>query len=150
MAKNRIRYGKGKQSIEIDSTLRDMLEEALRDVAPLTMAILEAELDERVKFAKENWIVRAKDSKRSVDRFTQGIRIVDGGRAVEAFFRNNAPYAYAIKAASYSRRKDGSESTIAKGKRIATVAMWEPAKQGVDKLVKKLADAYIKEQKKVK
>lgn len=162
---NRLRYGKGKASIEIDGTLKKMIEDALRTVAPMTMKILEAELDERVAHAKKNWLVRGnrpiqrddgsfytrkQQSKRSVDKFTQGIRIVDGGKAIEAFFRNDAEYAYAIKAATYSRTDTGTKTTIKEGKRVADATMWEPAKKASDKLVRKLADAYIQEQKKVK
>ena len=164
MAK-RLRYGKGKASIEIDGTLKEMLEKALREVAPLTMAIIEAELEERVKHAKQNWIVRGnkpvqnrngtwrtvkQESKRSIDKFSHGIRIVDGGKAIEGFFRNQAPYAYAIRVATYSKKEDGTKPNVPQGRRIAEEAMWKPSKAGVPKLVKKLTDAYLKEQKKVR
>jgi hypothetical protein len=33
---------------------------------------------------------------------------------------------------------------------VAEVTMWQPAQANLDKIVKKLADAYIMEQKKVK
>jgi hypothetical protein len=165
MAQKKLRYGKGKASIEIDGTMKDMLEKALREVAPMTMAIIEAELEERVKYAKDNWIVRGnkpvknrdgtfrtikQKSERSIDKFSQGIRIVDGGKAIEGFFRNDATYAYAIKVASYSKKDDGTSPNVAEGKRIAIEAMWKPAKAGVPKLIKRLSDAYVKEQKKVK
>ena len=159
----RIRYGKGKASIEITGPQRELFEQALREVAGETMKVLEAEIDTRVKEAKENWIVRygkpitnksgrtfirKQKSKRSVDKFTNGIRIVHGGKAIEGFFRNDAPYAYAIKPASYSKRENGSASTVAEGKNLANETMWKPAKKNVDKLVKKLADAFIADQKK--
>lgn len=165
MARRRLRYGKGRASIEIDGTLQDMLEQALREVAPLTLAIIETEIEERVKYAKQNWIVQGnraiqkkdgtwftikKESKKSINKFTSGIRIIDGGKAIEGFFSNRAPYAYAIKAASYSKKGDGTKTTIPKGNRIADETMWLPSKAGVPQLVKKLTDAYIKEQKKVK
>ena len=165
MAKNRLRYGKGRASIEIDGTLQTMLEKALREVAPMTMEIIERELDERVEHAKKNWLVRGnrpvqrkdgsfytvkQESKRSVDKFTQGIRIVDGGKAIEGFFRNNAEYAYAIKAASYSKTDDGAKTILGEGAGVADETMWKPAQKAADKLVKDLADAYIKEQNKVK
>lgn len=159
----RIRYGKGKASIEISGPQRELFEQALREVAGETMKVLEAEIDTRVKDAKENWIVRygkpitnksgrtfirKEESKRSVDKFTNGIRIVQGGKAIEGFFRNDAPYAYAIKPASYSKRENGSASTVEEGKNLAEETMWKPAKKNVDKLVKKLADAFIADQKK--
>ena len=159
----RIRYGKGKSSIEITGPQRELFEQALREVAGSIMKVLEDEIDERVEFAKKNWIVRGnrpiqksngtwytikQESERSVDKFTDGIRIIQGGKAIEGFFRNDASYAYAIKSASYSKRDNGSASTVAEGKRVAEETMWKPAKKNVNKLVKKLADAYVKDQKK--
>ncbi len=164
MAK-RLRYGKGRASVEIDGALKEMLEKALREVAPMTMAIIEAELEERVEHAKKNWIVRGnrpiqnqdgswrtvkQKSLRSIDKFTQGIRIVQGGRAIEGFFRNQAPYAYAIKVADYSKTEQGAKPKTPVGMRLAEETMWKPSRAGVPKLIKKLTDAYIKEQKKVK
>tara|TARA_B100000085_G_scaffold125524_1_gene114195 strand:+ start:1837 stop:2331 length:495 start_codon:yes stop_codon:yes gene_type:complete len=161
----RLRYGKGKGSIEISGLQKKLIEEAIRDVAPLTLHILETELDDRIDYAKKNWNVRygqpvktksgrtyikKEESKNSIDKFSSGIRIIQKGKAVEGFFRNTAPYAYNIKAADYSKRKNGSPSTVPAGKLVAEVTMWEPAKSNVDKIVKKLADAYIMEQKKVK
>ena len=61
-----------------------------------------------------------------------------------------APYAYTIKAADYSKRDNGSPSTVPSGQLVSEVTMWQPAQANVDKIVKKLADAYIMEQKKVK
>jgi hypothetical protein len=58
MAKRRIRYGKGKGSIEISGTQRELIESALHETAPLTMFILEGEIDTRVEYAKKHWIVR--------------------------------------------------------------------------------------------
>jgi hypothetical protein len=159
----RIRYGKGKGSIEIDGIQRELFEAAIRDVAPMTIFILEGEMDERVKAAKKNWIVRGdrpverngrvriekQQSERSVDKFTTGFRILQGGKIVEAFFSNEAEYAWAIKAADYSKRDDGTPTNIPKGSRVADVTMWKPARAGLPKLMEKLADAYVKEQKKV-
>jgi|14BtaG_2_1085337.scaffolds.fasta_scaffold02414_12 hypothetical protein len=159
----RIRYGKGKASIEITGPQRELFEQALREVAGSTMKVLEDEIDKRVEFAKKNWIVRygkpittksgktfirKEESERSVDKFSNGIRIVNGGKAIEGFFRNDAKYAYAIKPASYSKRENGSRSTVAEGKSLADETMWKPAKKDVNKLVKKMADAFIADQKK--
>ena len=159
----RIRYGKGKASIEITGPQRELFEQALREVAGETMKVLEDEIDKRVEYAKENWIVRygkpitTKDgrtfikkqtSKRSIDKFTNGIRIVQGGKAIEGFFRNDAPYAYAIKPASYSKRYLQSSATVPEGESLAEETMWKPAKKNVNNLVKKLADAFIQDQKK--
>ena len=119
----RLRYGKGKGSIEITGTMKKMLEDAIREVAPLTLHIIETELDDRIDYAKKNWNVRygqpvttstgrtyiqKETSKRSIDKFQSGIRIIQGGKAIEGFFRNMAPYAYNIKAADYSKRENGS------------------------------------------
>jgi hypothetical protein len=165
MANRRLRYGKGKGSIEITGTQKELLEQGIRDVAPLTLHIIESELDNRVEYAKKHWIVRGdrpvespsgkrrvikQKSKRSIDKFETGIRIISGGNQIEGFFSNVAPYAYKIRAASYSKREDGSDSTVPEGKLVAQRTMWFPAASSVDKLVSKLADAFIKEQKKVR
>jgi hypothetical protein len=161
----KIRYGKGKGSIEITGTQRDLIESALKETAPLTMFILESEIDSRIDYAKKHWIVRGdrtvespdgrvrtikQESKRSIDKFEKGIRLLRGGKQIEAFFSNTAPYAYSMRAADYSKREDGTPSTVPKGKLVAKRTMWLPSIQSVDKVIKKLADAYIKEQKKVK
>jgi len=161
----RLRYGKGKGSIEITGTQKELLEQAIRDVAPLTLHIIETEIDKRVEYAKKNWIVRGdrvvetpsggrrvikQESKRSIDKFDKGIRIIRSGNQIEGFFRNMAPYAYVMRSASYSKRDDGSKSTVPEGRLVAQTTMWLPAASAVDKLVAKLAAAYVKEQKKVK
>jgi hypothetical protein len=161
----RLRYGKGKGSIEITGTQKELLEQAIRDVAPLTLHIIETEIDKRVEYAQKHWIVRGdrvvetpsgatrvikQESKRSIDKFDKGIRIISGGNQIEGFFRNSAPYAYMIRAASYSKRDDGSKSTVPEGRRVAESTMWFPAATAIDKVLAQLADAYVKEQKKVK
>jgi len=55
-----------------------------------------------------------------------------------------------IRAASYSKRDDGSKSTVPEGRRVAETTMWFPAATAIDKVLAQLADAYVKEQKKVK
>ena len=162
---DRLRYGKGKASIEIEGPLNDMLMAALKEVAPFTMEIIKAEIDSRIKASKKDWIVRGnrtmtrkngsvyvvkQKSLRSVDKFTKGFRLLDGGKTVEGFFRNDAPYAYAITVASYSKTDSGDKSIVRTGKLLAHELMWVQSKVGVPKLIKKLANAYIKEQKRIK
>ena len=146
----RLRYGKGLGSIEISGTQKALLEEALREVAPMTVKIIEDELDKRVEFAKKEWIVRKKNSKGSINKFDTGIRILQGGKEIEGFFRNMAPYAYMIKVADHSVKKNGSKTIVPVGKLLAEVSMWDAAKKDIDKVIKNLADAYIKDQRKVK
>ena len=165
----KLRYGKGKSSIEITGPQKELFEKALKEVAGTTIKVIEDEVDARVKFAKENWLVRygkraegwywtnlantesfllPATSKRSVDKFTTGIRILKGGRSIEGFFRNNAPYAYVIKAAKYSKTSKGTATRYEEGSLIGEETMWKPVKKNVNKLVKKLADAYMKDQQK--
>lgn len=160
----KLRYGKGKGSIEITGPQKELFEQALQEVAGETIKVLERELDDRVEHAKENWNVRygkpvvnkrtgattikKEESKDSIDKFYTGIRILNGGRQIEGFFGNSAPYAYMIEAADYSKRKNGSPSTVAIGENVSNETMWKPAKKNVNKLIKKLADAYIIDQKK--
>lgn len=159
-----LRYGKGKGSIEITGPQKELFEQALQEVAGETIKVLERELDENVEHAKKNWNVRygkpvvskrtgattikKEESKDSIDKFYTGIRILSGGKEIEGFFGNNAPYAYMIIAADYSQRKNGSPSTVPAGENVAENTMWEPSRKKVNKLIKKLADAYIIDQKK--
>ena len=159
-----LRYGKGKGSIEITGPQKELFERALQEVAGETIKVLERELDENVEHAKKNWNVRygkpvvskrtgattikKEESKDSIDKFYTGIRILSGGKEIEGFFGNNAPYAYMIIAADYSQRKNGSPSTVPAGENVAENTMWEPSRKKVNKLIKKLADAYIIDQKK--
>ena len=163
MAK-KLRYGKGKGSIEITGPQKELFEQALQEVAGETIKVLERELDENVEHAKKNWNVRygkpvvskktgkttikKEESKDSIDKFYTGIRILSGGKEIEGFFGNDAPYAYMIIAADYSQRKNGSPSTVPAGENVAENTMWEPSRKKVNKLIKKLADAYIIDQKK--
>lgn len=160
----KLRYGKGKGSIEITGPQKELFERALQEVAGETIKVLERELDENVEHAKKNWNVRygkpvvskrtgattikKEESKDSIDKFYTGIRILSGGKEIEGFFGNNAPYAYMIIAADYSQRKNGSPSTVPAGENVAENTMWEPSRKKVNKLIKKLADAYIIDQKK--
>ena len=159
-----LRYGKGRGSIEITGPQKELFERALQEVAGETIKVLERELDENVEHAKKNWNVRygkpvvskrtgattikKEESKDSIDKFYTGIRILSGGKEIEGFFGNNAPYAYMIIAADYSQRKNGSPSTVPAGENVAENTMWEPSRKKVNKLIKKLADAYIIDQKK--
>ena len=160
-----LRYGKGKGSIDITGPYKSLIEEALKMVAPMTVKIIEKEIDERVSFAKKNWnvrfgfpvtskktgksYIRKEQSKGSINKFKTGIRVLRGGRAIEGFFRNDAPYAYMIEAADYSRRQNGQKSTVPTGQKVSIVTMWKPAEKNVKNLIKKLANAYIAENKRV-
>lgn len=159
-----LRYGKGKGSIEITGPQKELFEQALQEVAGETIKALERELDDRVEHAQKNWNVRygkpvtnkrtgvisiqKEESKDSIDKFYTGIRILNGGKQIEGFFGNNAPYAYMIQAADYSKRKNGSPSTVPTGENVAENTMWKPAQKNMNNLIKKLADAYIIDQKK--
>tara|TARA_Y100000401_G_scaffold116399_1_gene122055 strand:- start:8075 stop:8569 length:495 start_codon:yes stop_codon:yes gene_type:complete len=164
MAKT-LRYGRGETQVEIDGAIESMVKYTLKSVAPMTMHILESEIKERVKHAKKNWIVRGdvertrkngtkytykQKSDRSIDKFKTGVRLLDGGRTIEAFYSNTAPYAWVIKAGKQSKKEDGSASSVKPGQYVARETMFKASKAGVDKLIKKLADAYIKDQRKVK
>ena len=160
----KLRYGKGKGSIEITGPQKELFEQALQEVASHTIKVIEEELDKNVDYAKKNWnvrygqpviskksgrtYIRKEESKGSVDKFYTGIRILNGGKQIEGFFGNDAPYAYMIEAAEYSKRKDGSPSSVSQGANVADETMWKPAKKKVNKLIAKLADAYIQDQKK--
>ena len=72
MAK-RLRYGKGRASIEIDGALKNA-GKALKEVAPMTLAIIEAELDERVEHAKKIGLFAGIDPSKTRDGSFRTVR----------------------------------------------------------------------------
>ena len=139
MAK-RLKYGKGRGSIEIDGVQRDLILETIRAADPSIIKVLEDTVDELAKNSQERWFVRQPKygrSKDSKNQHTTGIRIVPP-YTIEAFVENTAPYAWAIKAGPTSN------TNIPAGKRLAAVVLWDPARRGVDKVIERIANETIK------
>ena len=82
-------------------------------------------------------IVRAKDSKRSIDKFFKVFYVTPDFR-ITAGVGNSAPYAFAIKVGEKSKTK------VPVGKSLAIEVLWKPAQKRLDKLVDIVANEIVK------
>lgn len=135
-----IRYGKGRASIEMDSTQRDLIMSTIKSAEPAIVKVLEDVTDELAKKSEERWLIRQPrygDSQGSKYMHEVGLRVIPPF-TIEAYVRNTAPYAWAIKVGRQS------SSNIREGKRLADVVLWQPARRGAKKVVERIADETIK------
>jgi hypothetical protein len=136
-----LRYGKGRGTIEIDGAQRDLILGTIRAADPSIVKVLEETTKELQKNSESRWLVRAKingDSENSKGKFQTGIRILPP-YTIEAFVENTATYAWAIKVGETSQN-----TSISKGKRLAAVTLWDPARRGAQKVVENIAKETIK------
>ena len=142
----KLRYGKGRGSIEIIGPQKEIAMALLNEAEPMIVKVLKQELATREAFARRGWPKRQKrygKSNNSRKKFEKTIRIVPPN-GIEAAFSNKAEYAWAIIAG-----KD-SKTTVKAGKRVADVLMWQPAKKSAKMLTEKLATAVLNPVKKVR
>jgi hypothetical protein len=136
----RLKYGKGRGSIEIDGVQRELILESIRAADPSIVKVLEDTVDQLSQASQERWLVRQPKYGKSQDSKHQhqtGIRIIPP-YTIEAFVENTAQYAWAIKVGPTST------TNIRQGKRLAAVVLWEPARRGVDKVIDQIAKETIK------
>ena len=126
-----IKYGKGRNSVELTGEIRDWVDKAIRAAQPQAIAAIEQALEGVQDHARADWPVRAKNSKDSRGLIKIGLRVLPS--SVEGFIENRAPYAWAIKA---GRR---STTSVQPGKRIAVALIWRPLKAKADGVAKEIA-----------
>jgi len=140
MTERRLRYGKGRGSIEITGDLHDLIMRALKNSHPDIMRELEKSISQVEKTARDEWPVRQAKygkSKNSRGQITSGYRIVPP-TTVEAFMRNSAPYAYAIHAGP------DSATSVSEGDNIVEKLIFEPFTLQSERIVGELAKLIIK------
>lgn len=140
MAERRLRYGKGRGSIEITGELQDLIMRALKNSHPDIMRQMEEGIKKVEEGAKRDWPVRqAKygESQDSKGQITSGFRIVPPS-TVEGFIRNSAPYAYAIKAGR------DSTTSVARGERVVEALIFEPFGIESERIMDEIAKLIIK------
>ena len=145
MAKT-LKYGKGKSSIEIEGTQRELIMTLIKQAEPILIDVLEDTVENLSKQSEQAWLVRQPKygkSKGSKFQHSTGLRIIPP-YTIEAFVRNNAEYAWAIKVGRQS------ETNIRQGKRLADVVLWQPAKAEAQKVVQKVALEVVKKLRAVK
>ena len=128
MSKTKIKVSSGGASIDLSGRALDMFNELVDAIAPDTRRALEDYATELEQHAKKNWIVRAKDSKRSIDKFYKVFFVTPDFR-ISAGVGNSAPYAFAIKVGEKSKTK------VPVGKTLAIEVLWKPAQKRLDKLI---------------
>lgn len=135
-----LRYGKGRASIEIDKTQRDLIMSSIRAAEPAVVKVLEQETDKLKRDSERRWLTRQAKygaSEGSKYQHEVGLRIIPP-YTIEAYVRNNAPYAWAIKVG------ETSSTNIRQGRRLADVVLWTPARKGVQKVLERIADETVK------
>ena len=141
-----LRYGKGKSSIEIEGTQRELIMTLLKQAEPILIDVLEDTVQNLAKQSEQSWLIRQPKygkSKGSKFKHTTGLRIIPP-YTVEAFVRNNAEYAWAIKVGRQS------DTNIRQGKRLADVVLWQPARLEAQKVVQKVATEVVRQLRGVK
>lgn len=142
---SKLKYGKGRGSIEIDGLQKDLFLQTIRQAEPTIIKVLEDTTAELAKASERDWIVRNPKygkSKGSKYMHSTGLRIIPP-YTIEAFVENTAEYAWAIKV--------GRESTsnLREGKRLANEVLWSPAKKQSQNVVQKIADETVKKMRKL-
>jgi hypothetical protein len=153
------KYKQGNASIEFSESMDSFFLGFLRKVMPSAEKIMDEVLTEIENEAKKDWprrqpiirkdrdgkIVFYKEvSKESFSKFQRGIRITPRGE-VEVYLRNTAPYSWAIKFGEDSKNKDGRDIIQPQGKKAANELMVKPLRKESNKVVKALADDFMKQ-----
>ena len=137
MSKIKFKVSSGGATMDLSGRALDMFNELVDAIAPDTKKALEDYVDGLEKHARSNWIVRAKDSKRSIDKFFKVFYVTPDFR-ITAGVGNSAPYAFAIKVGEKSKTK------VPVGKTLAIEVLWKPAQKRLDKLVDIVANEIVK------
>jgi len=135
-----VRYGKGRGSVEITGTDRDMFLQIVREADPIIVKVLEDTTQKLAENSEKQWLVRQKKfgkSKGSKFMHQTGIRIRPP-YTIEAFVENTADYAWAIKIGRTS------DSNLREGRRLADAVLWSPARRSVNTVLKRIADLTVK------
>lgn len=140
-----LRYGKGRGTIEIDGSQRDLILGTIRAADPSIVKVLEQTTEELAKKSEDRWLVRQSkygESKGSKRLHKTGLRIIPP-YTIEAFVENTAEYAWAIKVGPTST------TNIRQGRRLAAVVLWDPARRGTQKVIEAIANETVKRLRKI-
>ena len=131
-----------KTKTTVKNDFDDFLKKFAFDVLPAFQREIAEEMEKVEKNAKKNWLVRRKNSKRSIDKFEIDVFISQG--IVTGKITNFAPYAFLIKVGSRSRG-----TNVREGKKLATELLVKPVNKLGNTLSKKLANEMINIARKV-
>ena len=137
---DRMRYVKGRGSLEVTGDLKEALERILEEGEPVIMRTMKKELETLRKNVSKEWPVQAKDSKGSAKKFRTMIRIIPPA-TVEGSIHNDSQYAYMVFASKKfdSKNQSGAVTSLKPGKRAAKVLLFDPAEKVADLIAKEIA-----------
>lgn len=136
----KLRYGKGKGSIELSGELHELVFRAITHSHGKIMEAMREEVMEVEMSAKKDWPVRQKKygkSQSSRTKFERGFRVVPDG--LEAYLANRAKYAWAIKSGI------GSSTSVETGERVSEELLWNPIRQKAEVLAHKIANIMMRQ-----
>jgi len=137
MSQVNFKVAAGGATADIGGPALKALNQFIDKVAPKTKNAMVDFTEDLQKNARKNWIVRAKDSKRSIDKFYT-VFYISPDFKISAGVGNSAVYAFAIKVGKKSKTR------VSVGKNLAIETLWNPALKEIDKIVDKIGDELIK------
>jgi len=139
MSNIRFQLKSGNVSAALGGDALNMVNELLNKVAPKSKRALVEYVQHIEDFARSKWLVRKKNSQRSIDKFYTRFFITPN-LEIMAVVGNSARYSYAIKVGPESEESSGTNSLIPTGRRLSQETMIKPSRKNIDKLVDILAD----------
>ena len=137
MSQIKFKVAAGGSTADIGGTALKALNDLIDKVAPKTKQTLIDFTEKLEKNAKSNWIVREKNSKKSINKFYQ-VFYISPDFKISAGVGNRAVYAFAIKVGKKSKTK------VPIGKNLAIETLWIPATKEIDKIVDEIGDELIR------
>lgn len=128
-------------TVEMPDGLDKLFDSLSEDLIPTIKVIIGDFIDDIYNNAKKNWLVRARKSKNSKDKFEKEIFVSEDGQKVKGIIRNNAPYAYMIYIGKKSRTEDGSSWANFAGNRIWDLLVVTPMEEGAPKIQEKITES---------
>jgi len=139
-----LRYGRGRGSIEVGSSQRDMIMDIVRKSDPIIVKVLEDRTEELSKNSERGWLIRQNKygkSEGSKYKHRTGLRIIPP-YTIQAFVENYSQYAWAIRVGPTS------DTNLRQGRRLAEAVLWSPARRGAQKVVETIANEMVKQMRK--
>ena len=134
----------GGATIKVDDSLDMMAEKVIKGIDKEFLKIIKAEMEKLKDTAKKKWLIRSKNSQRSIDKFKIVIEKKQG--SLSGSVGNTAEYAGAI---FYPTGKNSSSSAAKHGSRknLSNEVLWRPLKERIaDRITRKLIEKMLKMQ----
>jgi len=149
MSARRFTSIQGNSRVTLEGPYKDLFQDMLRKAYPDIIRTLEGTVTKIKNDAQEEWPVRRRNSRRSVDAFEIRFGLTNDGITVS--LENDAPYAAGILAGKLrpSLNRDGVEANLKANQLVWWQLLYRPALRATDKVVNALANDLLNEVKKV-